>query len=249
MIKDILVIENISKTFGGVIALDDINFTVEEGTIVGIIGPNGAGKSTLFNVITGFLKPNKGTIKFYGENIEKLKPHQIAKKGVARTFQISKVFNDFTVYEHVLSGVIVKDLRLSPTIEQVEEAERIIDLVGLTKYKNFISKNLTSELQRRLLLATGLATKPKLILLDELMAGLTYVEIDNMIKLLQYINEKMKITLIIVEHVMKAVMSLCSKIIVINYGKKIAEGSPKEIANNKAVIEAYLGEEFMNVKS
>jgi ABC-type branched-subunit amino acid transport system ATPase component len=238
-----LEVKNLRKEFGGVVAVDDNNFSVQPGERLGIIGPNGAGKTTTFNMIAGFFKPTSGTITYEGMKISGLKPHKISQMGIGRTFQIARAFGTMTVYDHVLTGLLAHHLHLRPTAEQHERVEYILELTKLAPFRDNLVKNLTIASQRRIVLATALATGPKLLLLDELMAGLTFVEIDETLEELRNINEKMGVTLIVVEHVMKAIMQLCNRIIVLNYGKIIAEGTPKEVANNKTVIEAYLGEE------
>jgi len=239
----ILAVRQLRKEFGGVVAVNDNNFTVEKGIRLGIIGPNGAGKTTTFNMIAGFLKPSAGTIEFEGKKINGLKPHKISQKGIGRTFQNVRAFGELTVHEHVLTGALAHELHLVATPRQLEEVDHILELTSLEDSRELTVKSLTIAAQRRIELATALATKPKLLLLDELMAGLTFVEIDQTLDLLRMLNEKMGITLIVVEHVMKVIMEMCQRIIVLNYGSLIAEGTPKEVANNKKVIEAYLGEE------
>jgi branched-chain amino acid transport system ATP-binding protein len=239
----ILEVNNLRKEFGGVVAVDDNNFTVQEGERLGIIGPNGAGKTTTFNMIAGYFKPTAGTIELEGKRISGLKPHKISQLGIGRTFQIARAFGEMTVYDHVLTGLLAHEFHFRPTPKQIEQVEHILELTNLVAFRDNLVKNLTIASQRRIVLATALATKPKLLLLDELMAGLTFVEIDETLDELRMVNEQMGITLIVVEHVMKAIMQLCQRIIVLNYGKIIAEGTPKEVANNKTVIEAYLGEE------
>jgi branched-chain amino acid transport system ATP-binding protein len=238
-----LEVKNLRKEFGGVVAVDDNTFSVQQGERLGIIGPNGAGKTTTFNMIAGYFKPTAGTIEYEGRKISGLKPHKISQMGIGRTFQIARAFGEMTVYDHVLTGLLAHHLHLRPTAEQHERVEYILELTKLAAFRDNLVKNLTIASQRRIVLATALGTGPKLLLLDELMAGLTFVEIDETLEELRSINEKMGITLIVVEHVMKAIMQLCQRIIVLNYGKIIAEGTPKEVANNKTVIEAYLGEE------
>lgn len=239
----ILEVNNLRKEFGGVVAVDNNNFTVQEGERVGIIGTNGAGKTTTFNMIAGYFKPTAGTIEFEGKRISGLKPHKISQLGIGRTFQIARAFGEMTVYDHVLTGILAHELHFRPTPKQIEQVEHILELTKLATFRDNLVKNLTIASQRRIVLATALATGPRLLLLDELMAGLTFVEIDETLDELRMVNEQMGITLIVVEHVMKAIMQLCQRIIVLNYGKIIAEGTPKEVANNKTVIEAYLGEE------
>jgi branched-chain amino acid transport system ATP-binding protein len=242
----ILEVRDLRKVFGGVVAVDDNNFTVERGTRLGIIGPNGAGKTTTFNMIAGFYKPTAGTIDFEGHRISGLSPHRISQLGIGRTFQNVRAFRELTVHDHVMAGAIAHEMHYRPTAKQVEAVERILELSHLSAHRDTQVKNLTLAAQRQIELATALATKPKMLLLDELMAGLTYVEIDQMLDLLRMINQEMGITLIVVEHVMKVIMTLCQRILVLSYGKIIAEGSPQEISTNKTVIEAYLGEEKTN---
>jgi len=241
--QDILTVKNIRKTFGGIVAVKDVSFTVEANSRVGIIGPNGAGKTTLFNVISGKYKATSGTVEFLNERISGRKPHQICKRGIARTFQITQAFENLSVYEHVLVGATLKKLSFTTGVEQQRKVSSLLELIGLQRLKDVVVKNLTTALKKQVELVTALATEPKLLLLDEFMAGLTFVEIDKMLRFLRKINEEMGITLVVVEHVMKAIMELCGKIVVIHNGEKIAEGTPHEVVSNRVVIEAYLGEE------
>jgi len=240
--RDILVVKNATKQFGGLTAVKDVSFSVQEGMRLAIIGPNGAGKTTMFNMITGEYKPTSGKIEFFGEEIQGLKPHSVAKKGIGRTFQLVRIFDELTVLDNVLMGILAQKLRFKPTEEQIYEADKIIKTTNLQKYRDILGKNLTVSAKKRVGLATALALKPKMLLLDEVMAGLTHVEIEEVLQLLRKINSEMGITLVIVEHVMKAVMELCEKIVVISFGEKIAEGSPQEITQNRKVIDVYLGE-------
>jgi branched-chain amino acid transport system ATP-binding protein len=240
--QDILVVKNATKQFGGLTAVKDVSFIVQEGMRLAIIGPNGAGKTTMFNMITGEYKPTSGKIEFFGEEIQGLKPHSVAKKGIGRTFQLVKIFDELTVLDNVLMGILAQKLRFKPTEEQIYEADKIIKTTNLQKYRDVLGKHLTVSAKKRVGLATALALKPKILLLDEVMAGLTHVEIEEALQLLRKINSEMGITLVIVEHVMKVVMALCEKIVVISFGEKIAEGSPQEITQNRKVIDVYLGE-------
>jgi len=237
-----LKVSNLTKSFGKLVAVNDLSFIVNEGERVAIIGPNGAGKTTTFNLITGHLKPDKGVVEFYGKNITGLPPHKICRAGIGRTFQIVRVFPDFTVFEHVLVGAISRYGPRAQIDLLKRQVEDVIEKVGLHAKRYTLVRNLTIVDKKRVELATALALKPKLLLLDELMAGLNPAEIDEYVEFLRRINKEDGITLIVVEHVMRAVMRLCDRIIVMHYGKKIAEGTPAEIATNKAVIEAYLGE-------
>jgi branched-chain amino acid transport system ATP-binding protein len=239
----ILEVKHLRKQFGGVVAVDDNSFAVERGIRLGIIGPNGAGKTTTFNMIAGYFKPTSGTIELEGRRISGLAPHRISQMGIGRTFQNVRAFRELTVYDHVMAGALAHELHFRPTAAQIEKVERVLEWTRLQEYRDTRVRNLTLAFQRRIELATALATRPKLLLLDELMAGLTFVEIDQMLDLLRTINREMGITLIVVEHVMKAIMALCERIIVLSYGRIIADGTPREISSDKTVIEAYLGEE------
>ncbi len=180
---------------------------------------------------------------FTGEPIHGLRPHRISKKGIGRTFQLVRVFDELSVYDNVLTGVLAQKLHFTPTEDQQGEVNEVLELTNLQGHRDVFAKNLTVAGKKRVGLATALATRPKLLLLDELMAGLTFVEIDETLALLRKINGEMGITLVVVEHVMKAVMELCEEILVISSGEKIAAGTPQEIANNRKVIDVYLGEE------
>ncbi len=241
--QDLLVLKKLTKYFGGVVAAKDVDLNLKGGMRLGIIGPNGAGKTTIFNMITGEIKPTAGTIEFEGEPIHGLKPHHISKKGIGRTFQIARVFDEIPIYDNVLIGALARELHFKPTQEQHREVGEIIEITGLKKFRDVNAENLTVSAKKRVGLATALITKPRLLLLDELMAGLTFVEIDEMLELLRKINEEMGIALVVVEHVMKAVMELCERIVVISSGEKIAEGTPQEIVDNRKVVDVYLGEE------
>jgi branched-chain amino acid transport system ATP-binding protein len=236
----LLELKGVNKSFGGLRAVSQVSFELNGGEILGIIGPNGAGKTTLFNVITGFLKPDSGEVWFNGEKTVGLKPHQVCKKGMVRTFQLVKPFIELTVLENV----VVAALNRAKTIKEArEKALRTIELVGLREKTNTLSSGLTLGHRKRLELARTLATEPKLLLLDEVMAGLTPTEVDELIRLLKEVNHR-GVTILLIEHVMRGLMALSRRVVVLNYGQKIAEGVPGEVVKNRQVIEAYLGEEF-----
>lgn len=231
--------ENLSKRFGGLTAVSEVSFLIEPGQIVGLIGPNGAGKTTLFNIVTGFEKPDQGKVFLDGRDITGEFPYIICQQGLVRTFQNVKPFMDVSVIDNVIMAAF---LRTRHPGEAREEAGAILNFTGLWDRRNLLCKNLTIADRKRTEVARSLATKPKLILLDEVMAGLNLTEVKEMMKLIGQIHEK-GMTLLVIEHVMDAIMAMCEKIIVLNEGKKIVEGTPAEVSNDKRVIEIYLGEE------
>jgi branched-chain amino acid transport system ATP-binding protein len=235
----ILRVENLVKYFGGLAAVNGLSFSMEEDEILGMIGPNGSGKTTVFNLISGVLKPTSGDVYYKERKITGLRPHKIAKMGIARTFQIPQPFARMSVLENVMVGSMFGGNE--PTHEARRRAEELIEMVGLGDKMYTSSEGLTSQDRKRLELARALASEPKLLLLDEIMAGLTPTEIENLIKLLFEIH-KSGVTLLVVEHVMRAVMKLSRRIIVLHQGKLLMEGTPKEVANNEEVIKVYLGE-------
>jgi branched-chain amino acid transport system ATP-binding protein len=237
----ILEVQNLEMDFGGLRALVDVNFALEEGCILGLIGPNGSGKTTLFNVITGFLKPTSGSVTFCGKDITGHAPYRACKAGIARTFQLNRTFNTMTVLDNVAVSLLngresVQNMKLARA-----EAEAILALIGLAEKRLTKSGTLGIVDRKRVELARALGARPKLLLLDEMMTGLNLREIEDVMRLVQQIRDS-GITVIVVEHVMKAVLGISDKVMVLNAGKKIFEGTCHDVVNCQQVIEAYLGE-------
>ncbi|MEM2305282.1 MAG: ABC transporter ATP-binding protein, partial [Candidatus Methanomethylicia archaeon] len=235
---------NISKFFGGLAALKNVSFSLNKREIVGLIGPNGAGKTTLFNIITGFIPPSSGTILFKGKKLNGLKPHKICRSGIARTYQIVKPFSNLTVLENVTVGIVSREKNRVSFSKARSEALEILKLVGLENKESVLAKNLTLMDKKMLEFARALATKPEVLLLDEVCAGLNPTEIYRAIQLIKSLREH-GITIFWIEHIMRAIMTVADRIIVLHHGEKIAEGPPKEIANDSRVIDAYLGEKYL----
>jgi branched-chain amino acid transport system ATP-binding protein len=235
-----LQVEGLSKSFGGLRAIHDLDLSVEEGEIVGIIGPNGSGKTTALNLVTGFLKPDSGKVTFRGEDITGLPRYRVSQKGVARTFQLVKPFLESTAQENVMVGRAYGHSPARSLEKAAEESVEILDQVGLADRAKVVVKDLTVMQRKRLELARALAAKPHLLLLDELMAGLNAREADDACGLIKQIRES-KITIIVVEHIVKAICNLSDRVVVLNMGEKIAEGPPDEIVRNPNVIDLYLG--------
>jgi branched-chain amino acid transport system ATP-binding protein len=240
-----LQVKQVSKRFGGLDALKDVNLFVKEGEIFGLIGPNGAGKTTLFNIISGIFHCDRGNIIFQGEDITKYKSHQGCMKGISRTFQLVKPFSNISVLQNVIVGAFC---RINSVEKAENEAIEILKFVDLFWKKDVLAKSLTIADRKRLELARALATKPRLLLLDEIMGGLNPKEIEDVITLLRKVQRN-GTTLFIIEHVMRAIMVLSEKIAVLDFGEKIAEGTPEEISKNQEVIKAYLGEEYVITRS
>lgn len=234
--------KNINISFGGISALGGVNFNLKEKEIVGLIGPNGAGKTTLFNVITGVYHPDEGAIHLESKNITNLKPHEICRQGIARTFQIPRPFLNLSCIENVLVSIIGRKEKIYDKDQKIKEAKEILSFVGLNNYENVLAKNLTLIQKKKLEVARALATSPQIILLDEIFAGLNNTEIRDAVKLIKRIQNELEITQFWIEHIMGVIMEIAERIIVLDNGKKICEGKPSEITANPKVIKAYLGE-------
>jgi len=237
---EILNVKNLTMKFGNLTAVDDVSLSVRQGEIIGLIGPNGAGKTTFFNCLTGYLNPRSGSIRFDSHNITGLRPNKVCKLGLARTFQIVQVFKEMTTWENVIVGAFCRTPDAAQAYEQTLE---ILEFTGLYQKRDFLVGNLTIADQKRLEISKALATRPRLLMLDEAMAGLNATEINEAIELIKKIRDR-GITLIIVEHVMEVIMSISERVVVFDSGKKIAEDSPDKIVKNPRVIEAYLGESY-----
>ena len=232
-----LVIRGLGKRFGGLRAVQDLSFSVNERETVALIGPNGAGKTTSFHLITGHLRPDTGSVGAFGRELVGLRPHDICAHGLARTFQVARPFGKMTVLANVMTGAFLRDRRVEVARDK---AHATIDFVGLTAKAHTPARDLTTIDQRRLELARALATEPRLLLLDEVMAGLNPAEIDQAVALVGKLADR-GLTIVIVEHVMRAIMAVARHIVVLDHGQKIAEGSPQEVIANPEVVRAYLG--------
>ncbi|MFQ6050375.1 MAG: ABC transporter ATP-binding protein [Candidatus Hydrothermarchaeota archaeon] len=234
----------ITKFYGSLRVLNEVDFSVKKGEVLGLIGPNGAGKTTLFDIITGLTPPTSGRIIFEGKDITKLKPHQICRRGIGRTFQIARPFQNMSALKNVMIGLMFGKKNNLSIKDAKREALNLLNFVGLAGKENTLGKNLTVTEQKKLELAKALATKPKLLLLDEVAAGLSPTAMLEALELLNKVKET-GITVFVIDHVLKAIMEICERIIVLDNGNKIAEGKPAEIARDERVIETYLGERYV----
>jgi branched-chain amino acid transport system ATP-binding protein len=231
----------VTKRFGGLTAVRDVDLEVREGDLVGIIGPNGAGKTTLFNVIAGYYRPDEGRVLLDGRDVTGQSPHAICRQGLTRTFQIVKPFGNLSVRDNVMIGALT---RLGSVHEARGAADAVIETCGLTGHADARARALPIGLRKRLEVARAVATKPRLLLLDEVMAGLNATELGAMVELIRRLHAQ-GLTLVIIEHVMAAMMRLAQRIVVLHHGERIAEGTPAEVTADRRVVDAYLGEEFV----
>jgi len=235
----LLEVSKLTKHFGGLTAVNNLSFSIDEGEIVGLIGPNGAGKTTIFNLVSGFIVPSSGNVTFNGRRLNGLKPHQVCQLGLTRTFQVVQPFPDMTALENVMMGAFV---RHANPAQAKSKALQVLERMGVGHKAETLGRDLTLMELKRLEIGKALATEPRLLLLDEVASGLNTVEVEEMLALVRQLNQE-GVTLLVVEHVMKVIMSLSHRIVVLNFGEKIAQGTPHEVAHNPAVLEAYLGEE------
>jgi branched-chain amino acid transport system ATP-binding protein len=236
--EPILAVERVSKAFGGLLAVSDVSFQVAPGEIIGLIGPNGAGKTTLFNVISGYYAPTKGKVTFRGSDVSGKPPYALAARGIGRTFQVVKPFQGLTVLENVVVAALLRHPRRA---DAEAHAWRVLELTGLAERAGEAASALTLAGRKRLEISKALALEPSFLLLDEVVAGLNPTEVDRTIELILELRRR-GMTILIVEHIMRVIMRISDRLVVLNFGEKIAEGPPAAVAANPAVIQAYLGE-------
>jgi branched-chain amino acid transport system ATP-binding protein len=237
----LLALQGVTKRFGGVVAVDNVDMTVAEGEILGLIGANGAGKTTLFSLVAGNEAPTAGSISFADERIDGLRPDQVCRRGIARAFQIVRPFAHMTVLENVMVGAMFGRSRTGSQTVAEKDARAILEETGLAARAGTLAGQLTLAGRKRLEIARTLATRPRLVLLDEVMAGLTPTEIDEAVALIRAARERHGLTVILIEHVMRALMRLAERVVVLHHGAKLAEGSPEAVSHDPVVIEAYFG--------
>ena len=235
----LLSVESATKRFGGLIANGNVSFAIEAGEIIGLIGPNGAGKTTLFNCVTGYMHPEEGRIAFDGTDITRTRPEKICGLGIARTWQVVRAFGRMTALDNVVCGALKRTNRVT---EARARARDLLAFTGLGGKEDVVAATLTLADKKRLEIARALATRPRLLLLDEAMSGLTAIETTAAVQLVRRIRDELSVTICVVEHVMEVVMPLSDRVVVLDYGVKIAEGSPHDVVRNELVITAYLGE-------
>jgi len=242
----LLEIKNLTKRFGGLVAVNNVSFNVDEGKVIGIIGPNGSGKTTLFNLISGIYPADTGNVFFNEKNITGLHPYDICQEGISRTFQLVRPFLNQTALQNVLVGIIYGRRRYRGSLDKAtEEAMEILEFLGLSKNKDKLVLDMTVAERKRVEIGRAMATNPRLLMLDEIIAGLNPTETKEFLSLIDDVHRK-GVTLLVVEHVMKAVMTISDFLIVLDHGEKIAEGPPSEVVKSKKVVEVYLGEEYVS---